>query len=153
MKSEIIFVFDTQKISQSLKADYKKKKFHLSHSSIHFLDLEVGWVRTLWLYSAVSLSQNLLESLESKLDVYEEQLVDLNKFCDKLTAEYSHKVLTQPTSRSRKCIELWLKWNFIFSNLPLEIAIFSECQIQKLFHFSYWFMLGFAYNNIFMALN
>ena len=35
----------------------------------------------------------LLESLETRLDVYEEQLVDLNKFCDKLTSEYSHKVL------------------------------------------------------------
>ena len=34
----------------------------------------------------------VLESLESKLDVYEEQLLELNKFCDKLTAEYSHKV-------------------------------------------------------------
>ena len=34
----------------------------------------------------------LLESLESKLDVYEEQLLELNKFCDKLTVEYSHKV-------------------------------------------------------------
>lgn len=34
----------------------------------------------------------LLESLESKLDVYEQQLLDLNKYSDKLTDEYSHKV-------------------------------------------------------------
>ena len=34
----------------------------------------------------------LLESLESKLDVYEQQLLDLNKYSDKLTDEHSHKV-------------------------------------------------------------
>lgn len=34
----------------------------------------------------------LLESLDSKLDVYEQQLLELNKFNDKLTDEYSHKV-------------------------------------------------------------
>jgi V-type H+-transporting ATPase subunit a len=34
----------------------------------------------------------LLESLESKLDVYEQQLLELNKYSKKLTEEYSHKV-------------------------------------------------------------
>jgi V-type H+-transporting ATPase subunit a len=34
----------------------------------------------------------LLESIESKLDVYEQQLLELNKYSDKLTDEYSHKV-------------------------------------------------------------
>lgn len=34
----------------------------------------------------------LLEVLETKLDVYEQQLLDLNKYSDKLTDEYSHKV-------------------------------------------------------------
>ena len=34
----------------------------------------------------------LLESIESKLDVYEQQLLELNKYSDKLTEEYSHKV-------------------------------------------------------------
>ena len=35
----------------------------------------------------------LLESLEAKLDVYEQQLLELNKYNSKLTEEYSHKVL------------------------------------------------------------
>lgn len=35
----------------------------------------------------------LLESLESKLDVYEQQLLELNKYSSKLTEEYSHKVI------------------------------------------------------------
>ncbi len=34
----------------------------------------------------------LLESLESKLDVYEQQLLELNKYSKKLTEEYGHKV-------------------------------------------------------------
>jgi V-type H+-transporting ATPase subunit a len=34
----------------------------------------------------------LLESLETKLDAYEKQLLDLNKFSDKLSEEYTHKV-------------------------------------------------------------
>jgi hypothetical protein len=34
----------------------------------------------------------LLESLESKLNVYEQQLLELNKFSTKLTEEYSQKV-------------------------------------------------------------
>jgi V-type H+-transporting ATPase subunit a len=34
----------------------------------------------------------LLESLETKLDKYEQQLLELNKFSKKLTEEYSHKV-------------------------------------------------------------
>jgi V-type H+-transporting ATPase subunit a len=34
----------------------------------------------------------LLESLESKLDVYEQQLVELNKYNKKLATEYGHKV-------------------------------------------------------------
>ena len=35
----------------------------------------------------------LLDVLESKLDVYEQQLVELNKYSKKLTEEYSNKVL------------------------------------------------------------
>ena len=35
----------------------------------------------------------LLESLESKLDVYEQQLVELNRYSKQLTEEYSHKVI------------------------------------------------------------
>lgn len=35
----------------------------------------------------------VLESLESKLDVYEQQLVELNKYSSKLTTEYAQKVL------------------------------------------------------------
>ena len=35
----------------------------------------------------------LLESLEAKLDVFEQQLVELNKYNNKLTEEYSHKVV------------------------------------------------------------
>jgi len=34
----------------------------------------------------------LLEALESKLETYEQQLVELNKYSTKLTEEYSHKV-------------------------------------------------------------
>jgi V-type H+-transporting ATPase subunit a len=34
-----------------------------------------------------------LEALESKLSVYEEQLLDLNKFSKRLSEEYTHKVL------------------------------------------------------------
>ena len=34
----------------------------------------------------------LLETLESKLDVYEQQLVELNKYSSKLTVEYAQKV-------------------------------------------------------------
>jgi len=35
----------------------------------------------------------LLESLEGKLDVYEQQLLELNKFGKRLTEEYSNKVI------------------------------------------------------------
>lgn len=35
----------------------------------------------------------LLDSLESKLEVFEAQLVELNKFSSKLSEEYCHKVL------------------------------------------------------------
>lgn len=34
----------------------------------------------------------VLESLESRLDVYEQQLVELNKYSTKLTTEYAQKV-------------------------------------------------------------
>lgn len=37
----------------------------------------------------------LLENLESKLDVYEQQLVELNKYSKKLTEEYTQKVTTK----------------------------------------------------------
>lgn len=37
-------------------------------------------------------ANSLLESLESKLDHYEHQLVDLNKFNKKLTEEYNNKI-------------------------------------------------------------
>lgn len=37
-------------------------------------------------------ANSLLESLESKLDQYEQQLVELNKFSKKLTEEYDNKV-------------------------------------------------------------
>lgn len=36
----------------------------------------------------------LLEAVETKLDAYEQQLLDLNKFSEKLTIEFSHKVRT-----------------------------------------------------------
>lgn len=36
----------------------------------------------------------LLETLESKLDVYEQQLVELNRYSKQLTEEYTHKVKT-----------------------------------------------------------
>ena len=42
--------------------------------------------------SEVSSGSYLLESIESKLDVYEQQLLELNKYSDKLTDEYGHKV-------------------------------------------------------------
>ena len=34
----------------------------------------------------------LLESLESKMDVFEQQLLELNKYSEKLSEEYCHKV-------------------------------------------------------------
>jgi hypothetical protein len=34
----------------------------------------------------------LLESLEQKLDYFEQQLLELNKYSSKLTEEYTHKV-------------------------------------------------------------
>ena len=34
----------------------------------------------------------LLDTLETKLDVYEQQLVELNRYSKQLTEEYSHKV-------------------------------------------------------------
>lgn len=42
--------------------------------------------------SAVDTGAHVLESLESKLELYEQQLVELNKYSNKLTEEYSHKV-------------------------------------------------------------
>ena len=46
--------------------------------------------------SEVSSGSYLLESIESKLDVYEQQLLELNKYSDKLTDEYGHKVNNPP---------------------------------------------------------
>ena len=37
----------------------------------------------------------LLEAVETKLDIYEQQLLELNKFSEKLTVEFSHKVRTR----------------------------------------------------------
>ena len=35
----------------------------------------------------------ILEALESKLDLFESQLADLNKYSDKLASEYQNKVI------------------------------------------------------------
>jgi hypothetical protein len=54
------------------------------------------------------LGSYLLESLESKLDVYERQLLDLNKYSDKLTDEYSHKVSNKHIGKIKIRIFLYI---------------------------------------------
>lgn len=44
--------------------------------------------------AASSTGAYLLESLESKLEVYEMQLIELNKYGSKLSEEYGHKVMS-----------------------------------------------------------
>ena len=76
----------------------------------------------------------LLESLESKLDVYEQQLLDLNKYSDKLTDEYSHKVsFILPF----ECLKFWRN-NFVafisFSELVMIMNLFIHHSFQSSEH-------------------
>ena len=91
--------FQRRYVTMIKRCDEIERKIRYVHSEVKKMEVPLDsdcsvdeFIENTKAHEAVSGSY-LLESLETRLDVYEEQLVDLNKFCDKLTSEYSHKVL------------------------------------------------------------
>ena len=91
--------FQRRYVSFIKRCDEIERKIRYVHGEVKKMNIPVqpaGSVdafieRSLEAENGVSGSY-VLESLESKLDIYEKQLLDLNKYSTKLTEEFSHKV-------------------------------------------------------------
>ena len=71
----------------------------------------------------------LLEAIESKLDVYESQLLDLVKYSDKLTDEYSHKVIKK---RIMFLATIYFHENYnYFTLLTLSTILYTNLKTAK----------------------
>ena len=126
--------FQRRYVAMIKRCDEMERKIRYVHSEVKKMEVPLDsdcsveeFIENTKTHEAASGSY-LLESLESKLDVYEEQLVDLNKFCDKLTTEYSHKVHNQPISTSWKYVALI----FLVVSFPQMIVIFTESLCEGL---------------------
>jgi len=80
------------------RCDQIERKIRYINSEIQKMDIPIqsaGSIESfVQNYGGQDLSSGalLLETLESKLDLMEQQLVELNKYNNKLTEEYTHKV-------------------------------------------------------------
>ena len=90
--------FQRRYVSFIKRCDEIERKIRYVHGEVKRMEIPVqsaGLVETFVEHTVdgeAASGAYLLESLESKLDVYEQQLVELNKYSKKLTEEYSQKV-------------------------------------------------------------
>jgi V-type H+-transporting ATPase subunit a len=89
--------FQRRFVSYVKRCDEIERKIRYVHGEVKKLNIPVQPVCSIDSFIERSLDIEsggtfVLDTLESKLDLYERQLSDLNKYSAKLTEEYSHKV-------------------------------------------------------------
>jgi len=91
--------FQRRYINYVKRCDEIERKIRYLHGEIKTLDIQVkpagevlDFIESPTGVDAASHGAYLLETLESKLDLFEQQLLELNKYSVKLTDEYNSKV-------------------------------------------------------------
>ena len=90
--------FQRRYVAQIKRCDELERKIRYVHGEVKRMEVDVQPAGSVdhfvenALGTEASSGTYLLENLESKLDAYEQQLLDLNKYSNKLTDEYNNKV-------------------------------------------------------------